>query len=82
LIAVEIQITAPNHNCSRYTRPAITCPVNVTINCEASTAPSNTGTATATDNCTDVVTNITFADSRTMEVVMIITTLARLWTCS
>ncbi len=47
------------------TRPAITCPVDLTINCEAITAPSNTGTATATDNCTDVVTNITYADSRT-----------------
>ena len=55
------------------TRPAITCPMNVTINCEASTNPTNTGTATATDNCTDVVTNITYVDNRTTEVAMIIT---------
>ena len=54
------------------TRPAITCPINVTINCEASTNPTNTGTATATDNCTDVVTNITYVDNRTTEVAMII----------
>src|SRR5204863_3779395 len=31
--------------------PVISCPANVTINCQASTATSNTGNATATDNC-------------------------------
>jgi hypothetical protein len=75
-----------SNNCTQIvtvqdtTRPAITCPVNVTINCEASTAPSNTGTATATDNCTDVVTNITFADTRTNGSCNDNYTLARLWT--
>lgn len=31
--------------------PAITCPANVTVNCDQSSAPTATGFATATDNC-------------------------------
>jgi uncharacterized repeat protein (TIGR01451 family) len=46
------------------TRPAITCPVNITINCDANTSPLSIGFASATDNCTDVVTNITYQDSK------------------
>ena len=45
------------------TPPAITCPINVTIACTASTAPSNTGSATATDNCSSVT--ITHTDVST-----------------
>ncbi len=33
------------------TKPAIVCPANVTISCEADNTPTGTGTATATDNC-------------------------------
>lgn len=33
------------------TAPAISCPANITLSCEASTLPANTGTATATDLC-------------------------------
>ena len=44
------------------TPPVISCPANTTISCTASTAPSATGTATATDNCT-LVPIITYADA-------------------
>ncbi|MEP7196744.1 MAG: ice-binding family protein, partial [Saprospiraceae bacterium] len=46
------------------TRPIITCPINVTVNCDASNQPPSTGTATASDNCTNVVTNISFINNR------------------
>jgi hypothetical protein len=52
-----IQIIVVNDN----TPPSITCPVNVTIQCNTSTLPANTGTATATDFC-DVSPTITFTD--------------------
>ena len=42
--------------------PLVSCPANVTIQCSASTAPANTGTATATDNC-DATPTITFSDA-------------------
>ncbi|MBK6545823.1 MAG: HYR domain-containing protein [Saprospiraceae bacterium] len=44
------------------TRPVIVCPVNRTVNCESDKSPATTGTASATDNCTNVVTNISFND--------------------
>ena len=50
------------------TNPVITCPVDVTINCEADNTPAGTGTATATDNCAPVA-NITvgFSDVSTYD---------------
>ena len=42
--------------------PTITCPPDATIDCGASTAPANTGTATATDDCAGSVT-ITYSDA-------------------
>ena len=44
------------------TDPVITCPVDVTINCEDDNTPTGTGTATATDNCAPVP-NITIGYS-------------------
>src|SRR6185295_474192 len=46
------------------TAPVITCPADKTIECSDSSAPANTGSATATDNC-DTTPTITFSDVST-----------------
>jgi hypothetical protein len=38
------------------TSPVLTCPADVTIQCDESTDPGNTGMATATDNCSGALT--------------------------
>src|SRR6185503_637307 len=43
------------------TAPVITCPANVTVNCQDDSSPAATGSATATDNC-DVTPTITHSD--------------------
>lgn len=42
--------------------PSIHCPIDLTISCDQSTAPVNTGIAAAMDNCTDHVSNIKYLD--------------------
>ncbi|WP_432412099.1 HYR domain-containing protein [Rasiella sp. SM2506] len=44
------------------TPPAVICPANVTIECDESTDPVNTGMATATDTC-DANPSISFSDN-------------------
>jgi hypothetical protein len=50
---------------STYPPPVISCPGNKTVNCDASTLPANTGTATATDSCPSGDPVITYSDSST-----------------
>ena len=60
--------------------PAITCPGNVTIECDASDHPDNTGFATATDNCG--VDNINWTDSQSVPVCIGTYTITRTWTAT
>ncbi len=60
------------------TPPAITCPVDLTIECNTSSDPLVTGTATATDNC-DTSIIITFADITTAGACPQSLTISRTW---
>ncbi|MDX1686135.1 MAG: hypothetical protein R3275_12935, partial [Saprospiraceae bacterium] len=57
------------------TAPVINCPSNLTLDCVASVDTSNTGSATATDDCSGVA--VTYSDSRTGSCPEILT---RTWT--
>ena len=51
-----------------FTSPAITCPGDITIDCEDDSTPTGTGTATATDNCAAAGNiTITFTDVSTQD---------------
>jgi hypothetical protein len=69
----NVTITATN-SCSSATcsfsvtindtqAPTVNCPANTTVSCDASSAPSATGTATAADNCS--IASISHTDAST-----------------
>lgn len=61
--------------------PVITCPANITIDCTEGTLPPNTGSATATDNCTGTPT-IEFSDDIVLGVCPLLETITRTWVAS
>ena len=61
------------------TQPVITCPATITINCDESDLPANTGSATATDNC-DPNPDVTFVDAVTPGVCTGEEVIMRTWT--
>ncbi|MBU1320697.1 MAG: hypothetical protein KKH67_16095 [candidate division Zixibacteria bacterium] len=65
-MVITIQDTTP---------PAVDCPPDTVIDCDDSTDPSNTGTATATDNCTASPV-VTYSDVQNGDVI------TRTWTAT
>jgi hypothetical protein len=63
------------------TPPVITCPADLTLECDDSTLPAATGTATATDDCT-LVPTITFSDLVTTGTCPQEYTITRTWTAT
>lgn len=64
------------------TRPDIICPTDATVSCDASTSPSNTGIPSSSDNCTALVSNVSFNDMRSDGHCSSTYTLTRTWTAS
>ena len=62
------------------TPPTISCPANVTVECDESTNPSNTGTASATDDCSGA--SVTYSDSATPGTCTGERTITRTWTAT
>ena len=63
------------------TPPVITCPANVTIECDESSDPGSTGTATAVDNCDDDPV-INFSDATSPGACPNELTISRTWTAT
>jgi hypothetical protein len=63
------------------TKPTITCPENVTVQCGSTTDPEATGTATATDNC-DPSPKVTYEDTEEIGTCPVIKVITRKWTAT
>jgi hypothetical protein len=63
------------------TPPILTCPTNITVECNTSTAPGVTGNATATDNC-DTAPIISFVDTEVAGTCPIVRVITRKWAAS
>jgi hypothetical protein len=61
--------------------PAISCPADVTIECDESTDPSNTGMATASDGC-DSSPTVTYTDVVTSGACAAEETITRTWSAA
>lgn len=61
--------------------PVVSCPSDTTIECSASTDPSNTGSATANDDC-DPNATVTYSDVETPGECAQAKTITRTWTAS
>ena len=59
--------------------PVLVCPSNLAIECNASTNTSNTGVATATDNCD---TNVALSFNDTVMIGVCTGTISRVWTAT
>ncbi len=73
----DIRVTYTNAKTSL----AITCPADITIQCDGSTSPENTGSATATTTCPGGAT-VTYSDVRTDGDCANNYTLTRTWTAT
>ncbi len=95
LIFVDDDHTSPNFDYDdfiggiKYAEPSdcvpscelsITCPADVTVECDESTDPTNTGTATYTGNCPPI--NLTYSDNTTPGSCANEYTITRTWTAT
>ena len=62
------------------TAPAIVCPPDLVLECDASIDPARAGLATATDNCSS--TAVTYTDTVTVGICLGASIIARIWTAA